>query len=133
MTDLDAFGAAFRSFASRIGITKAEGMEEYYSASLSLRRVYETILPNPEDKKLFFIALIIGVMILAVSIAKRTISLDVMKKCAPVLIIAVIPLIWFVVAAQPTVIHTFFQYRNIALTYWAVGAFICVIYNKAVA
>ena len=60
-------------------------------------------------------------------------SLDVMKKCAPVLIIAVIPLIWFAVAAQPTVIHTFFQYRNIALTYWAVGAFICVIYNKAVA
>ena len=35
------------------------------------------------------------------------------------LMIAALPIIWFMVAAQPTGNHHWFQYRGIAVTFWA--------------
>ena len=43
---------------------------------------------------------------------------------AKLLAVALLPLIWFAVTAQPIAIHYWYQYRGIALTYWAVGAYV---------
>ena len=37
----------------------------------------------------------------------------------PLLLLASLPVIWFMVAAQPTANHHWFQYRSIAATFWA--------------
>ena len=38
--------------------------------------------------------------------------------------LAVLAILWFACTAQPTAIHYWFQYRSIALTHWAVGAYV---------
>ena len=35
-----------------------------------------------------------------------------------------LPLLWFFCTAQPIAIHYWYQYRSIALTHWAVGAYV---------
>lgn len=132
-TDYNGLQNGLKAFSQRVGINKLEGLEEYYSPTLALKNVFEVILPNREDKILFCILLALGIIVMIVMIQKKCVSLYELKKYLPLLILAVIPIIWFVVAAEPTAIHAWFQYRNIALTYWALGAFLCGIYNKAVA
>ena len=39
--------------------------------------------------------------------------------------LGILPLIWFAVAAQPTIIHTWFQYRLISATYFPVMLIVC--------
>lgn len=130
LTDCNALESGLSSLSGRLGIVKNEGLEEYYSVSLAFKNVLETILPNRVDKlfaMMFIICLLVYLLIL---IKKKKVKLKHIKNCSSVLIIAAIPLIWFAVAAQPTAIHAFFQYRNIALTYWAVGAYVCMILRK---
>ena len=47
-----------------------------------------------------------------------------MAHSAYLLFAAVLPILWFACTAQPIAIHYWFQYRSIALTHWAVGAYV---------
>lgn len=130
LTDCNALESGFGSLSGRLGIVKNEGLEEYYSVSLAFKNVIETILPNRVDK-IFAIMLTICLLgYILILIIKKKIELKNIKSYSSILLVAAIPLIWFAVAAQPTAIHAFFQYRNIALTYWAVGAYLCMIQGK---
>ena len=40
------------------------------------------------------------------------------------LLAAALPFLWFCCTAQPIAIHYWYQYRSIALTHWAVGAYV---------
>ena len=45
-------------------------------------------------------------------------------------LLAAVPFVWFVITKQPVAIHGYFQYRNIALSYWAVGVFLYFLFAK---
>ena len=46
------------------------------------------------------------------------------RNAAVYLLFVAIPFIWFVITKQPIALHYFFQYRTIALSYWATGVFL---------
>lgn len=132
-TSYNGLQNGLKAFSERVGINKLEGLEEYYSIPLAIKNVFDTVLPNREDKILCVVLLLLAIILIVILNNKKQISIKALKMYLPILIVAAIPFVWFGVAAEPTAIHAWFQYRNIALTYWAVGAFLCGIYNKAVA
>lgn len=42
----------------------------------------------------------------------------------PIAAVGLLPLLWFAAAAKPITGHAFFQYRSIAVLYWALGAWV---------
>lgn len=50
----------------------------------------------------------------------------VLKANAAMLVVGLLPLLWFAAATKPITNHAFFQYRSIAVTYWAIGAWVAV-------
>lgn len=44
----------------------------------------------------------------------------------PIAAVGFLPVIWFAASAKPIVSHAFFQYRSIAVLYWALGAWVAV-------
>lgn len=42
----------------------------------------------------------------------------------PIAAVGLLPLLWFAASAKPIVSHAFFQYRSIAVLYWALGAWV---------
>ena len=53
-----------------------------------------------------------------------------LRGSLPYLLLAAVPFVWFVITKQPVAIHGYFQYRNIALSYWAVGVFLYFLFAK---
>ena len=56
---------------------------------------------------------------LAVRFLKVKPGLSGILRNKELILIALIPVIWFMAAAQPTVNHHWFQYRGIAVSFWA--------------
>ncbi len=47
-----------------------------------------------------------------------------LASALPVAAVGLLPLLWFAASAKPIVNHAFFQYRSIAVLYWAMGAWV---------
>lgn len=73
------------------------------------------------NKVTFIIAAVFGILFFALIIPFRRKGVF-LKTVLPLLVVAIIPLIWFVVAANPTIIHFAFQYRGLGVTIFAVVA-----------
>jgi len=91
---------------------------------LPFKRIYEVVCPNTAAK-LIMAALAAALLLFALWRLRRgKMSMGGLRKNLPLLLIGIFPLLWFAVAARPTANHAFFQYRGIAVLYWAVGAFV---------
>lgn len=124
LTSENALQQGFQSFSKRVGITKDPELEQYYSLKYAFERLNETIFSDETGKVVYLVAagILLGVVIW--KILRGHISGKCLRDGVPFLIVAVIPLVWFVATKQPIAIHAFFQYRNIALTHWASGMFL---------
>jgi len=118
----NGFYNGFDSLAGRLGIKIVEEYEQMYDVKGALQAVWWVSCPG-ENEKFFFLLLAALVVLSAVILilkkgAKTTLSYSAF------LAIAFIPVIWFCIAAQPTMIHFWFQYRSIALLFAGVFLFI---------
>ena len=57
-------------------------------------------------------------------VKKNRVSLGWLKKNKMLLIIAAVPLVWFVITSKPSFFHNGYQYRNIALFFFALGSYL---------
>lgn len=119
LTDVNALGQGFSSFSGRIGIEKVSGMESYYNPIAALRAVFVSLYSDREGKLILFAAVAILVLLLLYRFLRDKHSLQDLLPHWQLLLIAALPVIWFMVAAQPTANHHWFQYRGIAATFWA--------------
>ena len=119
LTEADGVGTGFASFAGRVGIEKVSGMEAYYSPVAALRTVAASLYSDQQGKLILFGAVALGFILLLIRFLKDRHSPRELLQHKALLVIAALPIIWFIAAAQPTANHHWFQYRGIAVSFWA--------------
>lgn len=124
LTSVDGLADGFAAFARRTGITKSEGYEEYYSLSLAFENLRSVIFSDAEGKAVYLLGAGLTALLVCVCAIRRKLRLPTFVASAYLLFAAVLPILWFACTAQPIAIHYWFQYRSIALTHWAVGAYV---------
>lgn len=128
LTSADGLKNGLSSFFARVGIKKTEELGEYYSVSLAFKRIGEMIFSDAEGKIIYLTGAGITALTACVCAIRRKIGWSTMTVYSGLLVVAVLPFIWFAVTAQPIAIHYMFQYRSVALTHWAVGAYLSMIF-----
>ena len=107
-----------------MGIVKSEGYEQYYSLTLAFENLRSVIFSDPEGKAVYLLGAGLTALSICVCALRHKLRLPVFAKYLNLLLLAVLPFIWFCCTAQPIAIHYWYQYRSIALTHWAVGAYV---------
>ena len=107
-----------------MGIVKSEGYEQYYSLTLAFENLRSVIFSDPEGKVVYLLGAGLTALSICVCALRQKLRLPVFAKYLNLLLLAVLPFIWFCCTAQPIAIHYWYQYRSIALTHWAVGAYV---------
>lgn len=129
-TDANGLGQGFSSFSGRIGIEKVSGMESYYNPVAALRSVFVSLYSDSEGKLILLGAVALVCVILLYRFLKGRHSPRVLFSHWPLLMIAALPVIWFMVAAQPTANHHWFQYRGICASFWAGFVYLQLLFQK---
>ncbi|MDO5546252.1 MAG: hypothetical protein Q4F81_10620 [Eubacteriales bacterium] len=124
LTSVDGLGDGLSAFARRTGIEKSEGYEEYYSLSLAFENLRSVIFSDAEGKVVYLLGVGLTVLTIVICAMRRKLRLSAFAANGCLLFAAVLPFIWFCCTAQPIAIHYWYQYRSIALTHWAVGAYV---------
>lgn len=131
LTEVNAVANGWNALLGRLGVSKTAGLEEFYSLELAMERLGETIFSDGEGKVIFLGVLAVVLLAVAVCAMRKKIALKDAGKLWPLLVLAAMPFVWFLATIQPLAMHYFFQYRMIALTYWAAGAFVYfLLWNK---
>lgn len=118
-TPVNALAQGFASFSGRIGIEKVSGMESYYNPIAALRSVFVSLYSDSAGKLVLFAAVAVTFILLLIRFLRDKHQPRELLNHWPLLIIAALPVVWFMVAAQPTANHHWFQYRGIAASFWA--------------
>lgn len=119
LTGADGIGTGMESFMGRIGITKTPGLESYYNPIVALYTVAKSLFSDERGKRILMVACVVVFILLAIRFLRCRCSFRQLFCHKELLVIAALPIIWFMVAAQPTGNHHWFQYRGIAVTFWA--------------
>lgn len=119
LTEADGIGAGFSSFAGRVGIEKVDGLEAYYDPLMALRTVAASLYSDQQGKVILCGAVALFFVWLLILFLKDKHSPRELWNHKELLILAALPVIWFMAAAQPTANHHWFQYRGIAVSFWA--------------
>lgn len=105
------------------------------SANLLLRsidafeRVLRPVFPDTIDKRCALVVLAVLVILIIIAAYRGKIAFDKCKKYVSIYVISLFPLIWYVASARPLQNHFIFQYRSVAVIFWVIGAYLCLIGN----
>ena len=124
LTSVDGLSDGLTAFCRRVGIEKSEGYEEYYSLSLAFENLRSVIFSDPEGKVVYLLGAGLTALSVLVCAIRRKLKPSAFAANGCLLFAAVLPFLWFCCTAQPIAIHYWYQYRSIALTHWAVGAYV---------
>ena len=114
-TDINGFQDGFHRFAERTGILAAPGSQDSYSAVGALKAVCHTVFQEVAVRYVFIVVSIMALTCIAVIWIKQK-SAGFLHAC-PLLLVGILPLVWFMVAAEATSIHAWFQYRSVAVSF----------------
>lgn len=119
LTDANGLGQGLASFAGRVGIEKVAGMEAYYSPIAAIRAVFVSLYSDQEGKLVLFACAAVLLLVIVLRFLKDRHSLRELTGHWQLPVLAALPVVWFLAAAQPTANHHWFQYRGIAASFWA--------------
>ena len=122
-TDINGFSDGFRSFAMRVGIHKRMDYIDCYSIKRVFNELKGIILPDTLSKILVFILLLVMFSIAIICAVRDNHRYKQCINYITLLFPVIALIIWYIIAAQPTVIHIFFQYRNISMAIWGGSMF----------
>ncbi|MDO4572375.1 MAG: hypothetical protein Q4C13_03325 [Clostridia bacterium] len=124
LSDQNGFADAFGSLLFRLGAgAEAAAMPELsYNPLTALARCFARLVLDNLAASMALLGAI-GLVWL-ILFFRRGARLPRFQAAAVYLCVALLPILWFVVAAQPTIIHARFQYRQLAAFLFAGGAFI---------
>lgn len=128
LTSENAIQNGIQSFFGRVGITRT-GPEENYSIVQAFRKVRLAVFSDVEGAVIYTVGAAAVVLAVLLQVVRKKLTWKVFCGNKSLIVIGLLPLAWFCVTAQPIVIHYYFQYRSIALTHWAAGAYLCLTMN----
>lgn len=130
-TDIDGFTNGFSSFSVRIGIEKDPRFVELYDAKTVLRYLKDQIIPDKETLAMVMgVAIVVAVAMVVVLLKDRSRIRRLWENKA-YLVPVVMLLIWYIIAAEPTCIHVIFQYRTLAMAYWAFALYLYLFFAQS--
>lgn len=118
-TSEDALQIGFQSFVSRVGIEKSMETEKYYNPLLALYNVAWTLMADNSGIKIYFAVGFGTIIVCIIQFVRRKMNFKDLIYRKEYVLVAFLPILWFCVAAQPTAIHHYFQYRTIVVFLWA--------------
>ena len=124
LTEVNAVANGLGALMGRLGVTQTEGLEEYYSLELAMERLKDVLFCDREGMVLFLAVLAAVVLAVVWCALRRKAAAEAVKSLWLLPVIAALPFVWFLATIQPLAMHHYFQYRVIALTYWAAGTFV---------
>jgi len=130
-TNVNAIGQGFASFSGRIGIEKVSGMESMYNPIAALRSVFVSLYSDPAGKLVLFCGVFIALIVLMTQFIRGKHQPKELLHNWQLLVLAALPVIWFMAAAQPTANHHWFQYRGIAASFWAGFLYLQLLLQRA--
>lgn len=84
----------------------------------------------PDIKTRIIISALCAAVIVALAYEIKKGNWPELKENSTVLAVGLLPLLWFAAATKPITNHAFFQYRSIAVSYWAIGAWVSGTFRK---
>ena len=117
--DINGFANGFTSLAGHIGVIKDASRLEAYNALTALQMVFGVLL-DKLNIVIFCAVLLIWALLFIRSRRKGA----AFGENTAYLATAALPLLWYFVAAKPTIIHDWFQYRTLAVTVFALLVFL---------
>ena len=130
LTEVNALANGWNALMGRLGVSRTEGLEEFYSLELAMGRLGDAVFSDGEGKVIFLGLLTAAAAAVVVCALRKKVTLEDGKQLWPLLVLAAAPFGWFLATVQPLAMHGFFQYRMIGLTYWAAGAFVYFLLNR---
>ncbi len=124
LTGADGVGTGFASFFARIGVEKTEGLESYYSPLAALRSVAVSLYSDRKGLLLLLAAGAVCLVYLLVLFLRGKHHPKDLLQHGQLIVLAALPLVWFMAAAQPTANHHWFQYRSIMASFFAGFAYL---------
>ena len=119
LTDLNAIQNGLGSLMMWLGADGYALSNGAYRPGLALKQVAGALLQD-RDGVLFFLILAIAALgFMALKLLRGKASLGMLLRNWPLLLLASMPIIWFMVSAEPTTVHYWFQYRSVVLCFWA--------------
>lgn len=117
-TPINAFADGFASFGKRMGVIKVAELSSAYDPIAALLRCLKEVF-NPYAICICAICLVVW----GIQMARKKDRAARIRGALPYLAIAGLSIIWICVAAQPSYIHFWFQYRTLGLLLVGIGAF----------
>lgn len=120
-TPYNGFSNGFREFVHWVGKNGGSASEQFGLGD-AFRAVFAVICPDALCKGILggAAALFLVCLLLGVAGGRR----KELGRSWPVLSVGLLPLVWFACSVKPITMHAFFQYRSIAVLYWALGAWV---------
>ena len=122
-TKEEAFTIGFGKLGSWLGFGSQVKEAGFYSPIVALVRVAAAVAADVKGAVVIVIAVVILACLALWAWKTGRVNKTQCAKCYLPLLIAGLPVLWFIVACEPTASHYWFQYRSIAVSYWAIGAY----------
>lgn len=128
LSSADGFGNGFAAMLARLGPDNSVGGKVPLSAVFT--RLRWCIFPDGTWMALAMLGIAAGLGYLLLLRRRGAYDFLQLLKNPVLLILALLPLLWFSVAAEPSYVHAWFQYRSIAMSYWAFFALISTGFSR---
>ena len=122
----DGFGSLF----GWLGVEGYKHAGGSYSPLIAFREIGYTLFCELEGLHIFYVLFAVFCMVMLWALLTRKLVLKRIFRNWPLIIVATLAPIWFVVTAEPIAKHFWFQYRIIAVSYWAAGALLCLGFDR---
>jgi len=129
-TSAPSFDAAFSQAGMWLGVGGNKDSSYEYDSRKALKCVWESVVVDAAGAKIAIGLLIFLLLLIVYLVWNKKIDFQACRKNATLLLIVFLTIGWFCVAAQPTIIHSFFQYRSIAVAFWATGIYFIQMLKK---
>lgn len=125
LTEVNGLENGIQSMIYRLGVRKNAGEESYYRPLSAVRAVWYALYADKTGEAVALLALLCTGIAGIAAVVRCGGPAAFLRENAVVLLVGLMPLVWLVAATQPTCIHYWFQYRSVALTFWAAALTVC--------
>lgn len=95
-----------------------------YRPTIALRQVAKALCQDRDGALFLGVLFVAGLGVVVINFLRGKLCLKELIRNWRILLIAGMPVVWFVVSAEPTTVHYWFQYRSVVLCFWALFGFI---------
>ncbi|MBO5892173.1 MAG: hypothetical protein J6Q30_05610 [Oscillospiraceae bacterium] len=119
LTDQNAIQNGLGSLLMWLGADGFALSNAAYRPDVALKQVLKALCQDRDGMLFFGGLLVVALGLVVINFVRRKLCLRALIRNWPVLLIACMPIIWFVISAEPTTVHYWFQYRSVVLCFWA--------------